>query len=300
MASMQSKLMLLFVRHVLTNFIKWSSLKQSRKFFDIRGRSIRLPRQLKREKVDAGGVAAEFLSGPDAKEDKVLVYLHGGGFCLGSSDAYRSAAVTIAQAAKMRLFIMDYRLAPEFPYPCGLNDIVAAYKWLLEHGISPKNIALAGDSAGGNLVVAAALSLREKKILLPGALVCLSPWLDLSKAREGYVTKANSDLILTPKVLKELASYYVGNNNYQDPLISPSYADLTGLPPILIQVGSREIILDDATGLAEHARNAGVDVTLQVWEDMWHIWQVLEVRLPESKRAIREIGDFMRKHLKEI
>ena len=247
--------------------------------------------------MNVNGIPAESLSGPDAMEGKVILYLHGGGYTVGSCDAYRHFVSHIALAAKMCLVLLEYRLAPECPFPAALEDAVAAYSWLLDNGILPKNIALAGDSAGGGLAMATAVSLRDKKIALPGAIVCMSPWVDLANTGESSITESNKGLILIPEMLKSCAASYVGNNDYQNPLISPLYADLSRLPPMLIQVGSREIILNDSTRLAERARNAGVDVTLEVWDGMWHVWQVFTNRLPESERAIKVIGEFLRKHM---
>ena len=250
-----------------------------------------------KEKINVGGILAESLTCPDAMDGRVILYFHGGGYTVGSCDAYRPLGSYISLAAKMRLILLEYRLAPEFPFPAALDDAVLAYRWLLESGISPRNIALAGDSAGGGLAMATAVSLRDQKIALPGAIVCMSPWVDLANTGESSMTESNKGLILIPEILKSLAAFYIGDNDYQNPLISPLYADLSGLPPMLIQVGSHEIILNDSTRLAERARNAGVDVTLEVWDGMWHDWQVFTNRLPESKRAINGIGEFLRKHM---
>ena len=250
-----------------------------------------------KEKINVGGILAESLTCPDAMDGRVILYFHGGGYTVGSCDAYRPLGSYISLAAKMRLILLEYRLAPEFPFPAALDDAVLAYRWLLESGISPRNIALAGDSAGGGLAMATAVSLRDQKIALPGAIVCMSPWVDLANTGESSMTESNKGLILIPEILKSWAAFYIGDNDYQNPLISPLYADLSGLPPMLIQVGSHEIILNDSTRLAERARNAGVDVTLEVWDGMWHDWQVFTNRLPESKRAINGIGEFLRKHM---
>lgn len=271
-----------------------------RRFLDDVGRKSKLPKQIKTEKINVGGMPAESLCTPDARDGQTILYLHGGGYSVGSCDSYRQLVSYIALAAKMRLILIEYRLAPEFPFPAALDDAITAYQWLIDSGALPKNIALAGDSAGGGLALATAVSLRDKKIALPRAIVCLSPWTDLGHTGESSITGSSRELILIPKMLKAYAADYVGNNSLEDPRISPLYADLSGLPPLLIQVGSREILLSDSTNLAERARNAGVDVTLEVWDSMWHVWQAFIDYIPESKQAINGIGEFLRKHLKEI
>jgi epsilon-lactone hydrolase len=296
-SSLRSRLMWLFIKYGLTRKLARLSLPQTREFYDDIGRKSRVPKQIKTEKIDVCGLPAESLSGPGALDGKVILYLHGGGYTVGSCDAYRHFVAHISLAAKMRLVLVEYRLAPENPFPAALDDAVAAYRWLLDNGIPAKCIALAGDSAGGGLAMATAVCLRDKKIALPGAIVCMSPWVDLCNTGESSITESNKGLILIPEMLKSCAASYVGKNDHKNPLISPLYADLSGLPPILIQAGSREIILNDSTRLAERARNAGVDVTLEVWDGMWHVWQAFTDRLPESMRAIKGIGEFLRKHM---
>jgi epsilon-lactone hydrolase len=243
--------------------------------------------------VDAGGVPAEWVVPPAAGAQRVILYLHGGAYNSGSIDSHRSLAVNIAQAAKARALLLDYRLAPEFRFPAPVEDAVQAYGWLLSGGVAPDQVIVAGDSAGGGLVVALLLHLREIGQPLPQAGVCLSPWTDLVCQGDSWTTNLRKDLMLSPGPLRESAQLYLAGADPHNPLASPLYADLTGLPPLLIQVGSDELILSDSTGLAERASAAGVAVTLQVWNGMQHEWHFTAGLIPEGQQAIEAIGTFI-------
>jgi acetyl esterase/lipase len=249
------------------------------------------------EPVSVSGIPAEWMVPEAAPGQDVLLYLHGGGYCIGSIITHRSMVSHIAGAAKTRALLIDYRLAPENPFPAAVEDSTAAYEWLLSQGIAAGNIIIAGDSAGGGLTVATLMSLREKELPLPAAAVLISPWVDLAITGDSIISKADIDPMVTKEALTEMAEAYLGNADPRTALASPLYADLDGLPPVLIHVGTAEILLDDAVRMAERAGKAGVDVTLNTAEDMCHVWHFFSAMLPEALEAIEEIAQFMRKHL---
>ena len=218
---------------------------------------------------------------------------------MGSCNTHRAMVAHIARACGMRGLLLDYRLAPEHPYPAAVDDSISAYHWLLCNGIEARNIIIAGDSAGGGLALASLVSLRDGGYPLPAAAVCLTPWTDLAGTGESLKTRAKVDPRLTLQELS-LGGHYVGNNDPRHPLISPLYAHLHGLPPLLIQAGNDDMLLSDSTRLADQAKNAGVDVTLDVWDRMWHVFHLHVPRLPEARRAIDAIGTFVRQHLGEM
>jgi len=256
-------------------------------------RWLRVPRDVRVERVSVEDIPAEWLVPTDAAAEQVLLYLHGGGYFMGSCRTHRSMVAYIARACRTRALLPDYRLAPEHPFPAALEDSTAIYRWLLEEGYAPRNIVIAGDSAGGGLTLTTLLALRDGGDPLPAAAICLSPWTDLAGTGESIRTRANRDPMLRVDMTLATAAYYIGEDEATNPLISPVYADLTGLPPLLIHVGNEEILLSDAVRLADRAREAGVDVTLEVWEQMWHVWHLLGDKMPESKRAIDEIAAFV-------
>jgi acetyl esterase/lipase len=250
--------------------------------------------------VDAGGVPAEWVLPPAGDERRVILYLHGGAYNCGSIISHRGLAATFAQAACARALLLDYRLAPEHPYPAAVEDAVSAYRWLRNRGVDPDQIAVAGDSAGGGLVLALALSLRDAGEPLPAALVCLSPWVDLAMTCDSWITKTKSDLILDPGSIAQSAEIYLNGADPQEPLASPLYGDLHGLPPILIQIGSDEFLVDEATLLAEKTRAVGVDTTLEIYNGMQHEWHFTAGMVPEAKQAVDQIGNFIRLHCQPI
>ena len=249
---------------------------------------------IKREVVSAGGVKAEWVSAPDAEAGRAVLYLHGGGYVIGSINTHRSLAARLARASRARVLLIDYRLAPEHPHPTAVDDSVAAYRWMLAQGLKPARIAVAGDSAGGGLTVATLVAIRDAKLPLPGAAACLSPWVDLEGVGESMTTKADIDPIVQKAGLVRMAVAYLGGKDPRTPLAAPLYADLSGLPPLLIQVGTAETLLDDAARLAERARKAGVTVSYEPWEDMIHVWHLFAPMLDEGQQAIDRIGEFVR------
>ena len=250
---------------------------------------------IEREVVSAGGVTAEWVSAPDAEAGRAVLYLHGGGYVIGSINTHRSLAARLSRACKARVLVIDYRLAPEHPHPAAVEDSVAAYRWMLAQGLKPARIAVAGDSAGGGLTVATLVAIRDAKLPLPGAGACLSPWVDLEGIGESMTTKADDDPIVQKAGLLQMAAAYLGGKAPRTPLAAPLYADLSGLPPLLIQVGTAETLLDDASRLAERARKAGVTVSYEPWERMIHVWHLFAPMLDEGQQAIDRIGEFVRK-----
>jgi acetyl esterase/lipase len=250
------------------------------------------------EPVSAGGIDGEWIAPANAVKDKAILYFHGGGFRLGSVSSHRELIARISEASGCRVLAINYRLASEHRFPAALEDATAAYGWMLQQGLKPENIAFAGDSAGGNLVLATMLGLRERGMRLPAAGVLMSPWTDLAAAGASYLTRADADPIHQRPMIVALAKNYLGENgDPRNSLASPFYADLSGLPPLLIQVGDRETVLDDSTMFADKARAAGVDVELQVWEGMIHVFQMFAAELAEGRQAIGSIAEFLNKHL---
>jgi acetyl esterase/lipase len=215
------------------------------------------------------------------------------GYVIGSINTHRDLASRLSLAAAARVLLIDYRLAPEHPFPAAVDDATAAYRWLLSSGADPSHMVIAGDSAGGGLTVATLVALRDAGTPLPAAGVCLSPWVDLECSGESMTTKAAADPMVRRDGLMKMAEWYLAGQPPRTPLAAPLYADLSGLPPLLIQVGTAEVLLDDSTRLAERARKAGVTVTLEPWEDMIHVWQAFAALLPEGRQAIDRIGEFI-------
>ena len=237
---------------------------------------------------------AEWLTPPAARADAVVLYFHGGGYAIGSPRSHRHLAAAIARAAGIRALLLDYRLAPEHPFPAALDDAVEAYQWLLARGLAPGRIVLGGDSAGGGLTVATLIALRDRGLPRPGGGICISPWVDLTCSGASYATKASADPIVTRDGVEAMAQAYVGTGDRKAALVSPLYADLKGLSPLLVQVGSDEVLLDDALGLGARARAAGVDVKVEEWPAMVHVWHWFLPMLDEAEKAIAGIGDFVR------
>jgi len=249
---------------------------------------------VKCEPVNPGGVKSEWVTAPGADAGRAVLYLHGGGYVIGSINTHRDLASRISRATKARVLLIDYRLAPEHPFPAAVEDSVAAYRWMLAQGLKPSRIAVAGDSAGGGLTVATLVAIRDAKLAVPAAGVCLSPWIDLEGIGDSMKSKAAADPMVQKEALLEMAKHYLNGQDARSPLAAPLYADLAGLPPLLVQVGTAETLLDDSTRLAERARKAGVKVTLEPFENMIHVFQVFAPMLDEAQQAIDKIGEFVR------
>lgn len=261
------------------------------------GMALRSAPDLDVETVDAGGVKAERLTPPGASSTRVLQYLHGGGYVIGSPNTHRSLAGELARAAGTAALLIDYRLAPEHPYPAAVEDAVTAYRWLLETGHAPESIVLAGDSAGGGLVVAALLALKERQMPMPAAGICISPWCDLTLSGASVAARASLDPMTSADLLGRMAAHYLNGIDPKTPGASPIFGDLTGLPPLLIQVGEREILFSDSETLRARAEAAGVDVTFEEWPGMIHVWHAFHPFLREGRDAIKKAGAFAKNRM---
>ncbi|QLC25671.1 alpha/beta hydrolase [Parasphingopyxis algicola] len=246
------------------------------------------------EAVEMGGVSCEWIWDDTARDDVVLLYFHGGGYCLGSIATHRNLIAALAKAAGVRALAVDYRLAPENPFPAAVEDAVAVYTALLEQGRDPSKIAVAGDSAGGGLSLALMLSARERDMPQPTCAALLSPWTDMRAAGESFQTRRDADPMIVRDRLLVMVGRYVGAASTADPLVSPVLADLSGLAPLLIHAGDAELLLSDSTDLAKRAEAAGVDVEIKVWDDMVHVFQAFYPLVDEGRESIAEIGAFIR------
>ena len=248
------------------------------------------------QRVNAGGLPAEWAADESAAGDQAVLYLHGGGYVIGSVRTHRVLMAGLSRASGARVLGLEYRLAPEHPFPAAVEDAVAAYRWLLRQGYAPGRIAVAGDSAGGGLAVAMLAQARSYGLPLPAAAVCFSPWVDLEGIGDSMTANAGSSDMVERDGLLFMANAYLNGANPRAPLAAPLYADLRGLPPTLIQAGGAETLLDDSTRLADAARAAGVAVELDVWDDMIHVWQLFAPMLPEGRQALAQAGAFIRKY----
>lgn len=251
------------------------------------------PHDIECESIDAGGVPAEWVRAPGSRDDRALIHLHGGGYVMGSLDTHRGLAAHISRATQAPVLLPDYRLAPEHPYPAAVEDGVASYRHVVQSGTDPGRIAISGDSAGGGLAVATLLTLRDAGGGLPAAGVCISPWMDLTQSGESCKTHADLDVMVTLDLLEKASAAYAKGTDPRAPMVSPLFADLAGLPPLLVQVGTAEVLLDDSRRFAERAEEAGVEVCLEVADDMIHVWHTFADFVPESKEAIAHIADFL-------
>lgn len=246
------------------------------------------------EKVDAGGVPAEWVAAPGYDPQRAILYLHGGGYVIGSLATHRRLAYDIAAACGARVLLIDYRLAPEHPFPAAVEDAAKAWRWLLQQGFTPNRLAIAGDSAGGGLTIATLVNLRDQKLSLPACAVAISPWVDLEGLGNSMVTRSAQDPMVQKDSLKWFAAQYLGNAPATTPLAAPLHADLKGLPPILVQVGTAETLLDDATRIAEKLHTAGVEVRLAIWPNMLHVFPLFAPVLSEGRDGCIEIGSYIR------
>lgn len=281
------------VRHVYRGWKRDTSVSQMRADWDELFWSDAVP--VETQAVSANGVDAMWIAAARADTKRVLVYFHGGGFKLGSVRSHRDLMARLSQAAACRVLGLNYRLAPEHLFPAPVEDAVTAYEYLQTRGIEPRNIAFAGDSAGGGLAISAMFALRERGLNLPAACVVISAWTDLTAESASYQTRAKADPIhQRPMILATARNYLGESGNPRDPLASPLFGDLRGLPPLLLHVGDRETGLDDSHRFAEKARAAGVVVELKVFDQMIHVFQQFPEVLPQARESIEEIGRFLR------
>lgn len=257
------------------------------------------PADVAYEPTRVGGVPAEWARASDVSATGAVLYFHGGGYCVGSVRTHRLLVGALSRACGAPVLSLDYRLAPEHPHPAAVEDAVAAYRALLADGMPAARIALAGDSAGGGLAAAALLAVRAQGLPPPAAGVCLSPWFDLALSGETMSTKVDVDPMCKPSLLAMMAAAYLAGADPRTPEASPLYGDLADLPPMLVQVGTAETLLDDARRFAERAERAGVRIALEVWDEMIHVWHAFAMVLPEGQRAIDRIGSFVRAAFRE-
>lgn len=269
------------------------SLAEQRKAMDAYAALFPVPEGVAVAPADLDGLGAEWALPEGAGDAPVLLYFHGGGYIHGSSVSHRHLSARLALAARARVLSVDYALAPEHPFPAAVHDGVKAYRWLLKQGHAPESIAIGGDSAGGGLTMATLLAARDEGLAMPAAAVLLSPWTDLTCDTGSYETQSHLDPMITQAGIKEIAARYLGGANPRDPLASPNFADLANLPPMLIQVGSDEVLLDDARTLERRARAAHVDAELEIWDGMIHVWQMFYQMLPEGGEAIERLGQYL-------
>jgi epsilon-lactone hydrolase len=247
--------------------------------------------------TDAGGVPALWAVPKQCDPDRVLLCVHGGGFVSGSMYTHRKMFAHLAKAVGARALIVNYRLLPEGVHPAPVDDVVAAYRWLLDQGIDPQHVAFAGDSAGGGLAITAQLRARDQGLPLPAAALPMSPWVDMAVTGETMLSNHGKDVLFTKSWVQELAANFVGTADTSDPLVNPLHSDLAGFGPIYIQVGDQELLLDDARRLAEHAEQAGVDVRLDVFPEQQHTFQMMAGRAPEADDAIARLAAWVRPKL---
>lgn len=280
---------------MLSRSPKWGDrpLLETREDMERNARRLKMAKGVEVSPTQVEGVPAEWIRPAGARNDKAMLYLHGGGYCMGSCDTHRPLVSRLAKAGDIDTLSIAYRLAPEHPFPAAFDDATAAYDGLLNDGYAPDDIVVAGDSAGGALAVALCISLRDNDMPLPAAVVCISPWIDLKGTGESIRTRLRFDPVMDPNALA-VCVHYVGDNDPCSPSISPLYGDLTGFPRMLIHVGTDEILLSDSTRLADKAREAGVDVTLRIWDDMWHVFHFWAALMPEADEAIADIGAFVK------
>lgn len=255
---------------------------------------VRLGADVARETVSADGVPCEWIIPRNSSTDQVLLYLHGGGFVYGQTPLHLQMGATLGKKAGLRVLMVDYRTAPRYPFPAALEDCVTVYFWLLKQRIPAQNIVVAGDSAGGNLAITMMMKLRENGSPLPAALACLSPVTDLTPKDE--LRKLYKDPLISPQVAKFYNRSYIGNDDARNPLISPAFGDLQGLPPLLIHAGEDEVLRFDAMKIASLAESGGVDVRVEIYPRMWHVWQ-LYLSLPQAIQSLDEIANFFKAYL---
>ena len=256
-----------------------------------------LPETIESFVVEIDGLKIERISSKSSTRTRALLYFHGGGYVLGASPGHRDLAAALAEMADLAVYLVDYRLAPEHPFPAAVDDALQAYQWLLEQGFEPSQIILGGDSAGGGLAVSTLLNLKNLVLAAPAAAMLLSPWLDLSLSGASVETNEQADVVLSKSVLVAWADQYLQGRDALAPLASPIYGDLVGLPPVLVHVGSTEILRSDSEDLVDRIIEHDGSAVLKVWDDLPHVFQVLSGRLPEAKASLKLLADYCAQQL---
>ncbi len=271
-------------------------IHKSRRNMDFWGSLMPLARGIRVRQQVIESVACELHQPPKTSGERVVLYFHGGGYCVGSPKSHRHVVSQLARETGMRVVVPDYRKSLEHPFPAPIEDALAVYHTLLQRGVKPSNIFFCGDSAGGNLVLSTMLKLKDDGTPLPAAASCISPWTDLTMSGESILDKASLDYLLSHSLLQQFANHYLATHRHESgPLhhhVSPLYGDLSGLPPLLLQVGSHEVLLDDSIRLLEKAIQSGVNAQLQIWEDMQHVWHYSFALLKDGREAIEAIAHF--------
>jgi monoterpene epsilon-lactone hydrolase len=297
MPSIRGRLIYEILRLQGSPFDRATPLETQRADLERQARHARVPGEVQVQATSIGPIYAEWLRPRNAASNAALLYLHGGGYTMGSCNTHRALAARIASAANVDALLIDYRLAPEHPYPAALADARNAYGWLMQRGLDADKVVVGGDSAGGGLAVALAVGLRDQAQPLPGALICLSPWLDLTMSGQTMKTVAQADPLITWESSVLHARRYVRDHHPKEPLISPVFANPAGLPAIYVQVGEHEVLRSDSERFVRAARQAGIHVRFEIWPGMWHVWHAWAPWVPEAGHAIRLIGDFIREKL---
>ena len=285
------------IRAMLAQLPEPQSLNQLRQSYDNLGRLFPLPADVTFEQISIGNIVAEWSSTREANQQQIILYLHGGGYVIGSLNSHRLLVAELGRAAGTRTLALDYRLAPEAPYPAAVDDAIAAYQFLLDQGIPSKSIAFAGDSAGGGLCVATLCKARDLGLSQPVCALLISPWVDLELTGKSMDNKANDDPLLRREFLLQWASTYLNGNPPTTALASPLHADLNGIAPLKIQVGTSEVLLDDAIRLADRAKAEHVAVSLETWPEMIHVWHHYYPILNDARRALSNAGAFISQHM---
>ena len=292
MAGNELKTVVNMIRGIVAN--PNATIQEQRASFEASMGMMPTPPNTKVTPVKVDGIPAEWVDAPTARADHAILYLHGGGYVIGSPVTHRSLAGKLSETSKARVLVIDYRMAPENPFPAAVDDAVKAWRWLLAQGLSPAKLAISGDSAGGGLTLATLVALRDAKAPLPKTAALLSPWTDLTGNSETMTTRADKDPMVQKAGLMAMGALYLNGKDAKTPLASPLFADLRGLPPLLIQVGDHETLLDDSRTLEKNAKAAGVDVTLEVWDEMIHVWHLFHPMLPEGVKGLERIGEYLR------
>jgi epsilon-lactone hydrolase len=299
MPSLQARVMRLLVRLFAPDLHHERSVESIRADLDRAAHASKPPIGTTKRRLFIGDMEAEWIT-PAGESRGVLLYLHGGAYIAGSIVSHSNTVAYFADVAGVEALLPAYRLAPEHPFPAALDDAVAAYRWLLAQGRHPDELVIAGDSAGGGLTLATLVYLRDARLPLPAAAICLSAWTDLAATGSSLRTRARKEPWLRAESVVPGAAHYYSDQSPRHPLISPLYADLAALPPILMQVGDYEILLDDTLRVAEKIRAVGGVVEVEVWNGMWHVFQAFTNQLPESRAAVASIGEFIRSYVKQL
>ena len=269
-------------------------IKTLRAHYDAFYKRAILPNNIDSREVDVGPVPASFLVPELAVGSRTILYAHGGGFIAGSRASAANLCASLAHESASRLLIPEYRLAPEFPYPTAVEDLYNAYSWLVHQGIPATDIIFAGDGAGANLVLSLIHYLRERRIRLPAAVIAISPWVDLTCGTPAFMARTPPDPLYTRDIMAAQALQYTWHGNFANPNVSPINGDYAQFPPLFIQCGTREILIDDARALAQKASDSGVAVTLDIQEGMWHLFQAIDSLTPRAHLAVRRMGQWVR------